>query len=60
VLLNCCRDGKGAAASRPVWNDDLVALDPDWIVICPCGLDIEETVRELPPGVYCYIFVAGV
>lgn len=47
--LNPPRDGKGAGSSRPVWNDDLVALDPDWIIICPCGLDIEETVKELPP-----------
>jgi hypothetical protein len=45
-----CRDGKGAGPSKPVWNADLAALDPDWIIICPCGLDIQETVRELPPG----------
>lgn len=26
-----------------------MALNPDWIIICPCGLDMAETLRELPP-----------
>lgn len=42
-------EGKGAGPSFAVWNKDLVALDPDWIIICPCGLDLAETIRELPP-----------
>jgi hypothetical protein len=21
--------------------------DPDWVVVCPCGFDMEETKREL-------------
>jgi hypothetical protein len=29
-----------------VYNDELVKLDPDWIIICPCGLDIQ--VRKGP------------
>jgi hypothetical protein len=37
-----------------------VADDPDWIVICPCGLDIEETVRELPPGTRFLMLVGRV
>lgn len=32
-----------------VYNTELVKLDPDWIIICPCGLDIQETLKELPP-----------
>lgn len=43
------RDGKGAGPSVAVYNDELVKLDPDWIIICPCGLDIQETLKELPP-----------
>eukprot|EP00878_Enallax_costatus_P037128 GHUV01041922.1.p1 GENE.GHUV01041922.1~~GHUV01041922.1.p1 ORF type:complete len:353 (+),score=119.72 GHUV01041922.1:1682-2740(+) len=42
-------EGQGAGPSLAVWNKDLVALDPDWIIICPCGLDMAETIRELPP-----------
>lgn len=42
----CCRDGRGAAPSMAVYNDELVKLDPDWIIICPCGLDIQ--VRKGP------------
>ncbi|KAF6264986.1 hypothetical protein COO60DRAFT_1698071 [Scenedesmus sp. NREL 46B-D3] len=50
-LIHMAGEGRqGCGPSRPVWNDDLVALDPDWIIICPCGLDIAETVKELPPG----------
>lgn len=37
----CCRNGRGAAPSMAVYNDELVKLDPDWIIICPCGLDIQ-------------------
>eukprot|EP00878_Enallax_costatus_P025934 GHUV01027794.1.p1 GENE.GHUV01027794.1~~GHUV01027794.1.p1 ORF type:complete len:149 (-),score=21.57 GHUV01027794.1:205-651(-) len=50
VMLSMCRgEGQGAGPSLAVWNKDLVALDPDWIIICPCGLDMAETIRELPP-----------
>ena len=29
-------------------HEALVAADPDFIVICPCGLDLEQTRKELP------------
>lgn len=60
--LNPPRDGRGAGPSLAVWNDDLVRLDPDWIIICPCGLDMQETVRELPPGkqlLYMFVVAEG-
>lgn len=43
------RDGKGAGPSRPVYDAQLAELDPDWIILCPCGLSIEQTLAELPP-----------
>jgi hypothetical protein len=44
----CCRDGKGAAPSKAVYNDELVKLDPDWIIICPCGLDTQVRKQHSP------------
>lgn len=45
--LNPCPPGKDAAPpSFAVQPQALVASDPDWIVICPCGLDIDTTIKE--------------
>ena len=44
---NCCRGAKGAKASFAVNNETLAEVDSDWIIICPCGLDLEETAHEL-------------
>lgn len=41
------RSGTGAGKSIVVEPQKLVESDPDWVIICPCGLDIEETKREL-------------
>ena len=29
-------------------HEALAAADVDWIVVCPCGLDLEQTAKELP------------
>ena len=42
------RDGHGGPPSRAITVDSAVASDPDWIIICPCGLDLDETKKELP------------
>lgn len=48
IILNFrFRENGGAGASYAITNDDFAASDPDWIVICPCGLNIEETKREM-------------
>ncbi len=39
--------GKGAKASFAVENQALVEADCDWIVLCPCGLDLEQTDKEV-------------
>lgn len=41
------RSGTGAGKSIVVEPQKLAESDPDWVVICPCGLDIEETKKEL-------------
>ncbi|MFO0874399.1 MAG: ABC transporter substrate-binding protein [Phycisphaerales bacterium] len=35
------------AASRQVAPDELVASQPDRVIVCPCGLDLATTRREL-------------
>eukprot|EP00850_Spirogloea_muscicola_P023641 SM000374S13837 [mRNA] locus=s374:60548:65025:+ [translate_table: standard] len=46
--LNPCRgQGRGAGESFRVSPEQVVAVDPDWIIVCPCGLDIQTTKREL-------------
>ncbi|GBF93520.1 hypothetical protein Rsub_06653 [Raphidocelis subcapitata] len=40
-------DGGGAAPSRALTNEEFVASDPDWVIVCPCGFDLAETKREL-------------
>eukprot|EP00210_Caulerpa_lentillifera_P000569 g550.t1 len=37
----------GAGYSYAISNEDFVKSDPDWIIICPCGLDIQETLKEM-------------
>ena len=45
----CCRGpGQGAPASFAMSHEALAAADVDWIVVCPCGLDLEQTAKELP------------
>ena len=50
MLSSCiCRGpGQGAPPSFAMSHEALVAADPDFIVICPCGLDLEQTCTELP------------
>lgn len=33
--------------SRSISPDELVAAQPEWLIVCPCGLDLEDTRREL-------------
>lgn len=47
ALWQCCRPGKGAKASFAVENQVLVDADCDWIVLCPCGLDLVQTDKEV-------------
>ncbi|KAF8070915.1 TPS5 [Scenedesmus sp. PABB004] len=47
--LNPSSGREGAGASRAIFNAQLAAADPDWIVVCPCGLDIPATLAQLPP-----------
>ncbi|GMH33922.1 hypothetical protein BSKO_01756 [Bryopsis sp. KO-2023] len=49
--LNPPRDGTGAGKSIVVTPEKLLESDPDWVVICPCGLDLDETKTELKPVV---------
>jgi hypothetical protein len=45
-----CHAGKrpgGASPSFAVTNETVAKLDPDFLVIAPCGLDIPTTLREL-------------
>jgi hypothetical protein len=32
--------------------ESVTASDPDWIIICPCGLDLDETKKELPAIIF--------
>jgi hypothetical protein len=41
----CCSEGAGGPPSKAVTNEALAASDPDWIIICPCGLDLK--VRDI-------------
>lgn len=45
--LNPVRPGKGAKPSFAVENEALVDADCDWIVLCPCGLDLLQTDKEV-------------
>eukprot|EP00850_Spirogloea_muscicola_P003389 SM000013S26558 [mRNA] locus=s13:1001004:1007565:- [translate_table: standard] len=46
--LNPCRGpGRGAGESFRVSPEQVVAVDPDWIIVCPCGLNIQTTKKEL-------------
>ncbi|KAK9806632.1 hypothetical protein WJX73_002587 [Symbiochloris irregularis] len=38
----------GAKASFPLDHATFIESDCDWIVICPCGLDLRQTAKELP------------
>lgn len=42
-----CRFEGRARASAACSNEALMAADCDWIILCPCGLDIETTSREV-------------
>lgn len=35
-----------AAKSRRITAEDLASLDPDWLIICPCGLTLDQTRAE--------------
>ena len=50
--LVCRGPGKGAKASFAMSHEALVEADCDWIVICPCGLDLRQTAKELPAMTY--------
>lgn len=45
--LNPPAPGRGAPASIAVTNEAFAAINPDWVVLCPCGLDIQETLKEM-------------
>lgn len=47
-LFVCRGPGKGAKASFAMSHEALVDADCDWIIICPCGLDLKQTAKELP------------
>ena len=42
-----CRDGGGAGKSTVVTPEALAASDPDWIIACPCGLDLPTVRKEV-------------
>lgn len=52
--LNPCGEGAansyvqvgGGGKSFPVSEDSVVASDPDIVIVCPCGLDLEMSRRE--------------
>lgn len=52
--LNPCGEGApnsyvqvgGGGKSFPVSEDSVVASDPDLVIVCPCGLDLEMSRRE--------------
>lgn len=41
-----CRENGGAPPSTVVELEAVAEMDPDWIILCPCGLDMDMTVRE--------------
>lgn len=47
--LNPCKDGAGAAPSAAVTHEQFILMDPDVIIIAPCGLDLKATKKELEP-----------
>jgi hypothetical protein len=42
-----------AHPSGKVPPDDVIALDPDWIICAPCGLDLNEARKELAEVAVC-------
>ena len=48
-LNPCLSPGKGAGKSITVTTQDFKAIDPDVIVIAPCGLDLTKTKEEVDP-----------
>lgn len=40
-------EGGPAGLSITRTREEVAASDPDWIIVCPCGLDLETTRREL-------------
>lgn len=58
-ITACCSIGQGAAASRALEDAEVEAMDPDWVVVCPCGFDIPTTLSgmdtlEAKPWWYAY------
>ena len=47
TMLLVCRGEGGAKPSFAMKNEALSEADCDWIIVCPCGLDLETTAREL-------------
>ncbi|GAB4813238.1 hypothetical protein N2152v2_000284 [Parachlorella kessleri] len=45
--LNPPKDGGGAGKSFTVEPEQLLASDPDWLIICPCGFEIPQALREM-------------
>lgn len=46
-LNPCLTPGGGAGKSIVVTPEQVVASDPDWVIICCCGLNIEDTKKHL-------------
>lgn len=45
--LNPPKPGGGGDSSRAIHNHEFAAVDPDWVVVAPCGFDLDQTKREL-------------
>merc|ERR1719506_140454 len=45
--LHPAAPGGGSGASFPVTPEAVVESDPDLIIVCPCGLDLKATRREV-------------
>ncbi|CAG9466571.1 unnamed protein product [Pedinophyceae sp. YPF-701] len=39
--------GQAAGKSTAVEGSKVAGLDPDWIIVCPCGLNIPSALREM-------------
>jgi len=47
-LNPCLTPGGGAGKSIVVTPEQVVESDPDWVIICCCGLNMEDTKKHLP------------
>lgn len=45
--LNEAVEGQGAGKSIAVEDSEVEHMDPDYVIICPCGFDIPTTKREM-------------